>query len=171
MSLAPKVTLELLETGCGTPRVARVIPNAPSIVGQGYNPLAFGPRCDAAAKQSVLTLLAPLGQAPEVAEEDLEAYAILTGMGPTYFWYQWEALRQVVRGLGVKAEAGDAALRAMIAGAVSTLLDSGLSPEQVMDLVPVKPLAAHEPSMTAAYAEALPALHAKIHPPVVASGR
>lgn len=167
ISLAPKVTLESLEAGCGTPRVVRVIPNAPSIIGKGYNPVAFGPRCDAGARATVSGLLAPLGDAPEVAEADLEAYAILSGMGPTYFWYQLDALRQVVRGLGLKDQAVDAALRATITGTVATLLESGLTPDGVMDLVPVKPLAAQEPAMRAAYLEALPALHAKIRPPAL----
>ena len=169
VSLAPKVTLEALTAACGTARLVRVIPNAPSVIGQGYNPMAFGPGCDAEAKDAVRELLTPLGQAPEVAETDLEAYAILSGMGPTYFWYQWQALRDVVRTLGLKDKAADEALTAMVSGAMATLLDSGLSPDAVMDLVPVKPLAAHEAAMRAAYLEALPALHAKIHPvPAVA---
>jgi pyrroline-5-carboxylate reductase len=168
ISLAPKVTLDSLESGCGTSRVVRVIPNAPSIVGKGYNPVAFGPRCDAGARATVSGLLAPLGDAPEVAEADLEAYAILSGMGPTYFWYQLDALRQVARGLGLQDHALDAALRATVTGTVATLLESGLTPEGVMDLVPVKPLAAQESAMRAAYLETLPALHARIRPPAVA---
>ena len=140
MSLAPKISLATLSSGCGTTRVARMIPNAPSIIGQGYNPIAFGPGCDAGVRAALSTFVAPWGQAPEVAEEHLEAYAILTGMGPTYFWYQWDALREVVRGLGLGHADVDAALRAMVSGSLATLLDSGLTPASVMDLVPVKPL-------------------------------
>jgi pyrroline-5-carboxylate reductase len=164
ISLAPKVTLATLEAGCGTGRVVRVIPNAPSLVGQGYNPMAYGQRCDSDARGIVAVLMSALGQAPEVDEGDLEAYAILSGMGPTYFWYQFDALRCAVRGLGLKDQAIDAALRATVAGSLATLLDSGLPPEGVMDLVPVKPLAGQEPVLRAAYLEALPALHAKIRP-------
>jgi pyrroline-5-carboxylate reductase len=171
VSLAPKLTVETLSERCGTTRVARVIPNAPSLIGQGYNPMAFGAACDAYAKDVVLALFSPLGKAPEVDETDLEAYAILTGMGPTYFWYQWQALREVVRTLGLKGDAADEALGAMVSGAIATLLDSGLSPDAVMDLVPVKPLAAQEPAMRAAYLEDLPALHAKIHPSPAATAR
>src|SRR5512139_2645332 len=46
VSLAPKVTIAALSAGAGTTRVARMIPNAPSIVGRGYNPVAFGPGLD-----------------------------------------------------------------------------------------------------------------------------
>ena len=56
VSLAPKVTLGELESGCGTARVARIIPNAPSIVGQGYNPVSFSPGTDTAGRAEVLRL-------------------------------------------------------------------------------------------------------------------
>jgi len=164
VSLAPKVTLAALSAGAGTPRVARIIPNAPSILGLGYNPVAFGAGLDAAAKAQVTSLLAPLGEAPEVDEAHLEAYAILSGMGPTYFWFQWQALREIAAGMGLPPAAADAALRSTMTGAVATLLDSGLSPDAVIDLVPVKPLAAAEPAIGAAYRDALPALYAKIRP-------
>lgn len=164
VSLAPKVTIRVLAEGAGTSRVARMIPNAPSLVGRGYNPVAFGPGIDADAKAALGTLFAPWGRAPEVPEQDLEAYAILTGMGPTYFWYELQALRDLSRDMGLTRTAADAGLRAMIEGAVATLLDSGLQPSEVVDLVPVKPLAEVEPAVTAAYHTALPALYSKIRP-------
>lgn len=164
VSLAPKVTLRALADGAGTTRVARMIPNAPSLVGRGYNPVTFGAGIDADTKASLGTLFAPWGRAPEVPEQDLEAYAILTGMGPTYFWYELQALRELSQEMGLSRTAGDAGLRAMIEGAVATLLDSGLQPSEVVDLIPVKPLADVEPAVTAAYRTALPALYSKIRP-------
>jgi pyrroline-5-carboxylate reductase len=164
VSLAPKIPLSALAAGVGTARVVRMIPNAPSIIGRGYNPVAFGAGIDAAARQTLSGLFAPWGPWPDVEEGDLEAYAILTGMGPTYFWFQWQALRDVAGQMGMSAERADDALRHMLNGALATLLRSGLPPAGVMDLIPVRPLAAIEPSVTAAYLEALPALFAKIRP-------
>ena len=164
VSLAPKVSLSALTAGLGTSRVARMIPNAPSIIGRGYNPVTFGEGVDAAARRAAATLFAPWGASPEVQERDLEAYAILTGMGPTYYWYQWQALREAAGQFGLSAAGTDEALRQMLDGAVATLLESGLSPAEVMDLIPVRPLEAIEPSVTAAYGTALPALFAKIRP-------
>jgi pyrroline-5-carboxylate reductase len=164
VSLAPKIPLSALTAGLGTPRVARMIPNAPSIIGRGYNPVAFGEGLDAAARQGLATLFAPWGQWPEVPERDLEAYAILTGMGPTYYWYQWQALRDVAVQFGMAPERADEALRHMLDGALATLLHSGLTPAAVMDLIPVRPLQSLEESVTGAYGTALPALYAKIRP-------
>ncbi len=164
VSLAPKITLRALGGGAGTNRVVRMIPNAPSLVGRGYNPVTFGSGIDERTKTDLHALFAPWGRAPEVAEEALEAYAILTGMGPTYFWYELQALRDLTRGMGLSAADVDAGLRAMMDGAVATLLDSGLPPSAVVDLVPIKPLADVEPAVTAAYHTALPALYSKIRP-------
>ena len=97
-----------------------------------------------------------------VPEETLEAYAILTAMGPTYFWFQWQALRDLAGAFGLSSEATDRALRAMLDGAIRTLFDAGLTPEQVMDLVPVKPLAEAEPQILRVYRETLPGLHARL---------
>jgi pyrroline-5-carboxylate reductase len=164
VSLAPKIPLSALTAGLGTPRVARMIPNAPSVIGRGYNPVAFGGGLDAAARQGLASLFAPWGQWPEVPERDLEAYAILTGMGPTYYWYQWQALRDVAVQFGLSPDRADEALQQMLEGAQATLLRSGLSPAAVMDLIPVRPLQAIEESVTAAYSTALPALFTKIQP-------
>jgi pyrroline-5-carboxylate reductase len=166
ISLAPKIPLSTLAAGLGTSRVGRMIPNAPSIIGRGYNPVAFASGLDATARERLSALFAPLGAWPEVAEKDLEAYAILTGMGPTYFWYQWQALREVAGQMGLSADRADDALRHMLDGAQATLLQSGLPPAAVMDLVPVRPLEAIEASVSAAYRETLPALFAKIRPTV-----
>jgi pyrroline-5-carboxylate reductase len=52
----------------------------------------------------------------------------------------------------------------MLDGALATLLQSGLTPAGVMDLVPVRPLEAIEASVKGAYDTALPALFTKIRP-------
>jgi pyrroline-5-carboxylate reductase len=164
VSLAPKIPLSTLTAGLGTARVVRMIPNAPSIIGRGYNPVAFGGGVDAAARLHLSILFTPWGAWPEVPERDLEAYAILTGMGPTYYWYQWQALREVAGQFGLSPACADEALRHMLDGALATLLQGGLPPAGVMDLIPVRPLQAIEESVTAAYGTALPALFAKIRP-------
>jgi pyrroline-5-carboxylate reductase len=165
VSLAPKLTLAKL-TGLlgGFARLARVIPNAPSVVNFGFNPLAFAPALGAADKAEITALLLPLGECPEVAEEKLEAYAILTAMGPTYLWFQLQALREVAAGLGLSDAEIAPALKRMVCGGARTLLESGLTPAEVMDLIPVKPLAEMEAQVNEMYRTRLPALYQKIKP-------
>lgn len=63
--------------------LARMIPNACSIVNSGYNPICFSSAIPESEKQELINWLSGLGECPEVAGEKLEAYAMLTGIGPT----------------------------------------------------------------------------------------
>jgi pyrroline-5-carboxylate reductase len=165
VSLAPKFTIgKLTELLGGFARLARVIPNAPSVVNFGFNPVAFGPALTAADKAELASLLMPLGEWPEVAETKLEGYALLTGMGPTYLWFQLQALREVATGFGLSDTEITPALKRMVCGAARTLLESGLTPGEVMDLIPVKPLAEMEAQVGEMYRTRLPGLYQKIKP-------
>jgi pyrroline-5-carboxylate reductase len=165
VSLAPKFTIaQLTALLGGFARIARSNPNAPSVVGAGFNPLVFGPALTPTDRATVTALFAPLGISPEVAEEKIEAFAVFTAMGPTYLWFQMQALRELAVSFGLtEAEAG-AGLKRMVEGAVRMLVDSGLPPGDVMDLVPVKPLADMEPTVLEFYRTRLPAIYQKIRP-------
>ncbi len=165
VSLAPKFTLaKLTELLGGFDRLARVIPNASSVMNLGYNPVAFGAALSAADKTELADLLKPLGESPEVAESKLEGYALLSGMGATYLWFQLQALREVAAGFGLTDGDITPALKRTVCGATRTLLESGLTPAEVMDLIPVKPLAEMEAQVGELYRTRLPALYQKIKP-------
>lgn len=163
ISLAPVLTFaKMAELLGGHARLVRMIPNAPSLMGLGYNPVAFGPGSVPEDRERVRACFAALGQAPEVAEAQLEAYAILTAMGPTYFWPQWQTLRELGEGFGLPAKAADEALAAMLHGAVDLLFKSGLTYAAVQDTIPVKPLAERQAAMVEPYTTILPALHGRL---------
>ncbi len=163
VSLAPKWTMNAIGSALGGfNRLARVIPNAPSIVNMGYNPVSFADTLPADARAEARSLFAPLGACPEVAENTLEAYAIVAAMGPTYLWYQLYQLADLGCEFGLGREAAAKAVAAMVSGAVETMTSSGMAPAAVMDLIPVKPLASLEPAVTEAYVSGLTALHRKL---------
>lgn len=164
-SLAPKFTFVKL-TGLlgGFTRLARVIPNAPSVVGAGFNPMAFAPVLSTSDKAVITGLLSPLGECPEVPEDKLEAYAVLSAMGPTYLWFQLQTLREVAAGFGLSEAEIVPAMKRMACGATRTLVDSGLPPAEVMDLIPVKPLAEMEVQVAEMYRTRLPGIYQKIKP-------
>lgn len=165
ISLAPKFTVGKLTELLGSfNRLARIIPNAPSIIGAGFNPVAFAPAVTPGERTELLDLLKPLGECPEVSEVKLEAYAILTAMGPTYLWFQLQALREVAAGCGLTDDEVALGIKRMVCGTTRTLVESGLSPAEVMDLVPVKPLAEMEAQVAEMYRTRLPAIYQKIKP-------
>jgi pyrroline-5-carboxylate reductase len=165
VSLAPKFTIaKLSEMLGGFSRIARMIPNAPSVIGRGYNPMAFGDGLNDAHKQVLRNLFTPLGECPEVAEGHLEAYAILSAMGPTYFWPQLYTLKSLGESFGLTDEAIVEALDKMLWGSVAMMKESGLSQAKVQDLIPVKPMAEEVESLCIAYEHKLKGLMEKIRP-------
>lgn len=83
-------------------------------------------------------------------------------MGPTYFWFQFQQLRELGLSFGLPAGDVDAGLAAMVSGAAQTLFASGLSAEEVMDLVPVRPLRDDEDAIRAAYRSRLTGIYQKL---------
>lgn len=165
VSLAPKVTIgKLSDLLAGFSRIARMIPNAPSIVGRGYNPVAFNDALGESERQGLREMLQPLGDCPEVEEAQLDAYAILSGMGPTYFWPQISELLSLGQGFGLSKEATVDALDKMLWGTMATIKESGLSPEQLQDLIPVKPMSDDMQLLCQAYDKKLKGLMEKITP-------
>ena len=107
-------------------------------------------------------MLRSLGKCPEVDEGKLEAYAILTAMGPTYLWFQLRELQAIAESFGLSREEAQTGTSEMVAGAERTLFGSGLTAEEVIDLIPVKPLGEEEGSIKAAYHARLEGLYAKL---------
>ncbi len=163
ISLAPKLTAARL-TGAlgGFNRIVRVIPNAPSIIGEGFNPISFSDSLDRTEREEVIDLMRPLGKCPVVEEGKLEAYAILTAMGPTYLWFQLNELQTIAECCGLSRGEAQAGTSEMAAGAAKTLFGSGMAAEEVMDLIPVKPLGEDEAGIKAAYHARLEGLYAKL---------
>jgi pyrroline-5-carboxylate reductase len=163
VSLAPKLTLAAMGDALGGhAHLARVNPSAPGIIGRGLNPYALGAGATAADEASLKSLFEPLGSTRAVDERKLEAYAIISAMGPTYFWFQLEQLRSLAVDFGMDGAEAAETIELMIQGAARTLFGSGLSPDEVMDLVPVKPLGTSEASIRASYQDSLAAVFARI---------
>ncbi|HSW65144.1 MAG TPA: NAD(P)-binding domain-containing protein [Dissulfurispiraceae bacterium] len=163
ISLSPQPSIGHFKamTG-GFDRIVRLLPNAPSFVGSGYNPVVFSPALSEEEKKWLKDLFSLFGSCPEVAEEKIPAYALLTAMGPTYFWFQIHELHKLAESFGLTYQDIQEAMFGMLGGTLRTYYMSQLPPERVMDLVSVKPLADMEESIRETYRTKLPALYEKI---------
>lgn len=164
ISLAPKITLGKMASRLNTSRLIRMIPNATSYINEGYNPVTFAADFAEDEKLRVLEELKLLGNTFEVAESKLEAYAILSAMLPTYFWFQWNELSKIGVQMGLTEAESKEAIEQTLNGASHLLFGSSLSPEQVMDLIPVKPIGEHQAQITEIYQTKLMGLYGKIKP-------
>jgi len=83
-------------------------------------------------------------------------------MGPTYLWFQWQKLRELGESFGLTRSEVDGGLEAMITGSAKLLFQSGLSFEDVVDTIPVKPLADVSGQIEEIYSTRLTALYDKL---------
>jgi pyrroline-5-carboxylate reductase len=163
VSLMPKLSIAQIGSQLrGFNRIVRMIPNAGSVVGKGYNPIAFSPSLSKQDRDQMRALFAPLGACPEAPEEQLEACAVLTAMGPTYLLFQLYALKALGRSFGLSEAAAAEGIQAMAEGAVAVMGSSGLLPDDVMDFVPVKPLGEDEAAIRECYENRLKGVFAKL---------
>jgi pyrroline-5-carboxylate reductase len=162
-SLAPKINSEkILGKLPQVRKLVRMIPNATSIINEGYNPIWFTPDFPSDDKEIIFQMLDFLGTTLEVPENELEAYAVISAMAPTYFWFQWKKLAELGQKFGLdRRHANEAVLQSMY-GALETYFNSQMTPDDVMDLIPVKPIGEHEKEIEAIYEEKLTALYNKI---------
>jgi pyrroline-5-carboxylate reductase len=165
ISLAPKINLPKLSMKLGhVENLVRLIPNATSYINEGFNPVTFASGFDPSQKKVVLDILKTLGTTFEVSEEKLESYAIMSAMLPTYFWFQWRELAGIGGKIGLSEEESKKSIYETIIASLDLMYKTDLTPAQVIDLIPVKPIGEHEPQIIEIYHTKLLALFEKIKP-------
>lgn len=165
VSLAPKITIEKIRFKLdGFQNIARLIPNAPSVINEGYNPVCFSDGLPSEGRQFLTDIFEILGKCIVVEESKLEAYAIVTAMSPTYFWFQFYELFEIGLKIGLSEKECLAGISETVKASVDTLFSSGMSTTEVMDLIPVKPISDHETEIKEIYHSKLIPLYDKIKP-------
>jgi pyrroline-5-carboxylate reductase len=139
VSFAAAVPLSRLETLL-PPDVAavRVMPNAPSLVGQGMNPVAYGVGVTAEARELVEAILSPLGESMEVDDEQMNWCVGLTGAAMRSALPALEGMTRA----GVEAGFFEAESRRMAAqallGTAALALQTELTFKQIKSLTPMQ---------------------------------
>ena len=165
ISLAPKITIAKISSKLSQVKnIARLIPNATSFINEGYNPVCFSSDFSKSEKKQVLELLRLMGNTFEVSEEKLESYAIMSAMLPTYFWFQWKELAEIGKKIGLSEKESNDSINDTLIASLNLMYKSGLTPQEVMDLIPVKPIGEHESQIAEIYKTKLIGLYEKIKP-------
>lgn len=165
VSLAPKITLEKISSVLnGFSNLARMNPSASTLVNKGVNPVVFSELVSAKTKNDFLKMMQPLGHTPEVDESKIEAYAVISAMGHTYFFFQLQKLKELAMSFGMDEPEAQTTISDMLWGTTETLFKSGLSYDEVADLVPVKPMGDAEEAIKGFYEQYLTGMYNKIKP-------
>ncbi len=164
ISLAPKITISKIASVLPTQKLVRMIPNATSYINEGYNPVTFSSAIGAEEKDQLMELFNLLGETFETDESKLESYAIVSAMLPTYFWFQWQEMEKIALETGLTKEEAQSIIKSTFEKALKLYYESGLTQEDVMDLIPVKPIGDHESEIRNILNSKLLGLFTKIKP-------
>lgn len=162
LSLAPKITIDKIKAALNVSKISRLIPNATSVINEGYNPVCFSTGFKKSEKNNLLSWLKLMGPTFEVDEVKLEAYAIVSAMAPTYFWFQWQKLVELGKEFGLASGESEQAVYQSLMGALNVQFNDTLTFDEVCDLIPVKPIGENESEIKEIYEQKLKRLFAKI---------
>lgn len=140
VSFAAALPLDKLQALIPGIPLARVMPNAPSLVGEGMNPVAWGPAITPRARERVEFVLKALGQTVETPDERMNWCVGLTGAAMRSLLPALEGMTQA----GVEAGFGEAEARRLAAqvmlGTAALALQTDLSFEALKSLTPMQTL-------------------------------
>jgi len=162
ISLAPKATIHALSAWLGTDKIARYLPNAATSEGKGYNPVAWNAPLNDDDRARARDLLSSLGDMPEVDESNIETYAVLSAMGPTYLWPLLDEM--IVSGVryGLTPDESTRLVSRMAVACAEMVETSGRDYATRMNMIPSKPMADIEQDLRGLFRTKLDAIHAKL---------
>lgn len=115
--------------------LVRVMPNTPSQIGRGVSTYCFENEPKAETKETVQALLASLGTAYEVREDQLHIATVINGCGPAFYFRVAQLIGEAAekRGLDKRLAVKLAAETAI--GSLELLLQSERDPQDLIDEV------------------------------------
>lgn len=128
ITFAAGKTISFITSGLGTANpVVRVMPNTPTLVGEGMAAASMGAGVTDEQRDFVLGFLGATGKVIEVSEELQDAVTATSGSGPAYFFAFVEAMVAGAQELGLSQEDATTLTVQTIVGAAKLLNQSGKS--------------------------------------------
>ena len=136
VSVAAGVTLATLAGGLGADRrLARTMPNTPSLVGEGAGAYCLGPAALEGDEAIVAACLKAVGRAFRVPEGQLDAVTGLSGSGPAFVYVMIEALADGGVRVGLPRDVALALAAQTVLGSAKMVLETGQHPGYLKDQV------------------------------------
>jgi pyrroline-5-carboxylate reductase len=136
VSVAAGVPLAVLAQGLGEgPRLVRVMPNTPCLIGQGASVYCLGRGATPADGELVARLLGAVGKAYAAPEGQLDAVTGLSGSGPAFVYLMIEALSDGGVKMGLPRTLATALAAQTVRGAAEMVLTTGEHPAALKDQV------------------------------------
>ncbi len=136
VSIAAGIPVARLAAGLPTgTRLVRVMPNTPCLVGLGASCFSRGDTATESDAEHVRQILASVGQAFEVSEDQLDAVTGLSGSGPAFIYRVIESLAEGGAAMGLPAELALQLAAQTAKGAAEMVLTTGRSPVELREQV------------------------------------
>jgi pyrroline-5-carboxylate reductase len=119
----------------GAPRVVRVMPNTPALVGASATAYALGNAAHQEDGQLVQELFSSIGITFRVSEPLLDAVTGLSGSGPAFVFLIIEALSDGGVAAGLSRDVATRLAAQTLLGSAKLLLETGLHPGSLKDMV------------------------------------
>ena len=126
VSIAAGIHTDQIEQAIGDgTRVVRVMPNTPALIGKGASAVAAGSLADEADLEVTEAILGCAGLTVRVDEKDMDAVTALSGSGPAYIFYLFEAMMDASAEMGLDYETARTLLLQTVEGSACLLKESG----------------------------------------------
>jgi pyrroline-5-carboxylate reductase len=136
ISIAAGVATAKIEAALGnSPRVVRVMPNTPALVGASASGYALGSHATPADGALAQTLFSAVGLALPLKESLLDAVTGLSGSGPAYVYLFIEGLSDGGVAAGLPREVATSLAAQTVLGAAKMVLETGSHPGSLKDMV------------------------------------
>jgi len=141
ISLAAAVPTWIIESVlCKPVPVVRVIPNTPSLIGEGMNPYCLGKHVGVGELPLIQSFLDVFGRSLLIEERLMNAATALTAVGPTYIFPVIKALRDAAVKAGLSQEGAQTSAAQTVLGAASLVLQTGRAPEDLKLMISTRTL-------------------------------
>lgn len=136
VSIAAGVAIETMGRALGAdPKIVRVMPNTPALLGAGASAFAMGPNTSEGDEAIVRALLESVGLAVRVPEAQLDAVTGLSGSGPAFVYLIIEALSDGGVRAGLPRDVATTLAAQTVLGGARMVLETGLHPGALKDQV------------------------------------
>ncbi len=136
LSIAAGTTIESIKSQLKNgPRIIRIMPNTPALVGEGAAALAPGGNATEEDVNLALEVFSSVGRAIIVEEKMMDAITGLSGSGPAYVFLFIEALSDGGVKMGLPRDVSLLLAAQTVLGAARMVLELGKHPGELKDMV------------------------------------
>ncbi len=131
ISIAAGITTRRIEKALARipkPRVIRVMPNTPALVGEGISAICKGRYAAAKDLKVANEIFSSVGEVVNLNEKHFDVVTAVSGSGPAYFFYFKEALIETAVSLGMDRVTAKRLVSKTALGSARLLIGSGQEP-------------------------------------------